>query len=530
MNSKVIFSILSGASLPAFSSYSMPGEKQPNVLIILADDLGWNDLHCTGSNYYETPNIDGIARKGAIFTNAYAACQVSSPSRASILTGKTPARHGITTWIGETSGEEWRKMNRHTKMLPPDYNRQLSMDELTLPEKLKEANYTTFMAGKWHLGDEKSTPEMHGFDINIGGWESGRPVGGYFSPYNNPKLADGLAGEELSMRLAKETCNFIKNHTETEKNKPFFAYLSFYAVHSPIQTTKERWNYFRNKAERMGISEDGFIIDRNLPVRQHQDNPVYAGLIEQMDDAVGVVLQQLKDLGIEDNTVIIFTSDNGGVSSGDDYSTSNLPLRGGKGTQWEGGLRVPFIIQYSPKILGGISFNEPIIGMDIYPTILDYVGIKPVSKQHKDGISIRPIIENNQSKKIERELYWHFPHYGNQGGEPSSVIRKGDWKLIYYHEDERCELYNLQLDESENEFLNALYPQKVKELKNNLFRWMKKVNAKLPVADPLYDPRKETTYRKQQQEHTMKRQSEIRKEQLSADWRPNATWWGSIVD
>ena len=530
MNSKVIFSLLSGATLLPLSSYGAPGKKQPNVLIILADDLGWKDLHCTGSRYYETPNIDGIARKGAIFTNAYAACQVSSPSRASILTGKTPARHGITTWIGEASGGEWRKMNRHTKMLPPDYNWRLSADELTLPEKLKEANYTTFMAGKWHLGDEQSTPEIHGFDINIGGWDSGSPHGGYFSPYDNPKLTDGPAGENLSMRLAKETSDFIKNHTETEREKPFFAYLSFYAVHSPIQTTKERWSYFRDKAEKNGISAEGFAIDRTLPVRQHQDNPVYAGLIRQMDDAVGVVLQQLKDSGIDDNTIIIFTSDNGGVSSGDNYSTSNLPLRGGKGRQWEGGLRVPFIIRYSPEIAAGISCDKPVIGMDIYPTILDYAGIKSVPKQHMDGISIRRVIENNRPEKVERKLYWHFPHYANQGGEPSSVIRKGDWKLIYYHEDERCELYNLQLDESENEFLNPHYPQKVKELKKNLFRWMKKVDAKLPVVDPLYDPRKETAFRKQQQEQTLKRQSEIREKQLSPDWEPNATWWGSIID
>lgn len=530
MNSKAVFSILSGAALLPLSLYGVTGKKQPNVLIILADDLGWKDLHCTGSDYYETPNIDGIAAKGAVFTNAYAACQVSSPSRASILTGKTPARHGITTWIGEASGEEWRKMNRHTKMLPPDYNWRLSADELTLPEKLKEVNYTTFMAGKWHLGDEQSTPEIHGFDINIGGWDSGSPHGGYFSPYDNPKLTDGPAGENLSMRLAKETSDFIKNHTETEREKPFFAYLSFYAVHSPIQTTKERWSYFRDKAEKNGISAEGFAIDRTLPVRQHQDNPVYAGLIRQMDDAVGVVLQQLKDSGIDDNTIIIFTSDNGGVSSGDNYSTSNLPLRGGKGRQWEGGLRVPFIIRYSPEIAAGISCDKPVIGMDIYPTILDYAGIKSVPKQHMDGISIRRVIENNRPEKVERELYWHFPHYANQGGEPSSVIRKGDWKLIYYHEDERCELYNLQLDESENEFLNPYYPQKVKELKKNLFRWMKKVDAKLPVVDPLYDPRKETAFRKQQQEQTLKRQSEIREKQLSPDWEPNATWWGSIID
>lgn len=530
MNSKLFLSLLSGVSLLSLSGYGKSGQTPPNILIILADDLGWKDLGCTGSNFYETPNIDGIAQKGAMFTNAYAACQVSSPSRASILTGKTPARHGITTWIGEPAGEEWRKMNRYTKMLPPDYKQQLSVNETTLPEKLRETNYTTFMAGKWHLGGEESTPEMHGFDINIGGWESGSPHGGYFSPYSNPKLKDGPAGENLSIRLATETANFIREHAKNKEGKPFFAYLSFYAVHSPIQTSKERWSYFRNKAVQAGISEEGFVIDRTLPVRLHQDNPVYAGLIQQMDDAVGIVLQQLKDLGLEENTIIIFTSDNGGVSSGDNYSTSNYPLRGGKGRQWEGGLRVPFLIQYTPQIPKGTSFDSPVIGMDIYPTILDYTQIKMFPKQHADGISIRPIIENQNNRKSERELFWHFPHYANQGGEPSSVIRKGNWKLIYYHEDKRSELYNLQMEESENEFLNAQFPEKVVELKTRLFKWMKSIHAKMPLSDPFYDPKKETAFRKQQQETIVKRQTELRKKQLSEKWKPNANWWGSVAD
>ena len=211
--------------------------KQPNILFILADDFGWRDLACTGSRYYESPNIDGIARNGVRFTQGYAACQVSSPSRASIMTGKFTARHGITNWIGEGSGEEWRKMGRHSKLLPAQYVWQLPKEDITLPEALKAHGYKTFMAGKWHLGGEGSYPEDHGFDINIGGHEAGGPYpGGYFAPYGNPKMKEGPDGENLSMRLAHETASFIETHTRRNKKQPFFAFLSFYAVHAPIET------------------------------------------------------------------------------------------------------------------------------------------------------------------------------------------------------------------------------------------------------------------------------------------------------
>ncbi|MDR2145663.1 MAG: sulfatase-like hydrolase/transferase [Tannerella sp.] len=258
---------------------------QPNIVFILADDLGWNDLSCTGSQYYESPNIDRIAQAGIRFTQGYAACQVSSPSRTSILTGKFPARHGITNWIGEASGEAWRETGRHSKLLPAEYLHHLPLSETTLPEALRENGYRTFMAGKWHLGGEGSMPEDHGFDVNVGGNEYGSPRGGYFSPYQNPQLTDGPEGENLSMRLARETVSLIETHTKRNRKQPFFACLSFYAVHSPIQTTRQNWHYFREKAAKKGIADEGFIIDRTLPVRQTQDNPVYAGLIRQMDDA-----------------------------------------------------------------------------------------------------------------------------------------------------------------------------------------------------------------------------------------------------
>ena len=281
-----------------------------NVLFILADDLGYHDLSCMDSKYYETPNIDRISNEGMTFTDGYATCQVCSPSRASIMTGKFPARHGITDWIGARTGEEWRKAGRYNQLLPPEYNRNLPHDDLSLAEAMKEAGYKTFFAGKWHLGSKGSWPTDHGFDINKGGWDVGSPRGGFFAPWENPNLESGPDGENLSMRLGKETAEFIKSNKDTS----FFAFLSFYAVHGPIQTTQEKWAKYRQKAEDMGIAESGFEMGHFLPIRQVQDNPVYAGLVEAMDDAVGVVLQALEESGVADNTIVIFTSDNGGVA------------------------------------------------------------------------------------------------------------------------------------------------------------------------------------------------------------------------
>lgn len=500
-------------------------EKPMNVLFILADDYGRNDVSCYGSDFYETPNIDRLAAMGTMFTNGYSACQVSSPSRASIMTGKYTVRHGITNWIGEYSGEDWRLLGRHSKLLPADYAWSLSKDELTLPEALRANGYKTFIAGKWHIGGEGSMPEDHGFDVNIGGYEAGSPVGGYFAPYNNPRLKDGPAGENLSMRLAQETNKFIESQVKKHKKQPFFAYLSFYAVHAPIQTTQENWEYFRNKADSMGIAENGFKFDRTLPVRQRQDNPIYAGLIKQMDDAVGVVLDKLEELGLLDNTLIIFTGDNGGVSSGDNYSTSCLPFRGGKGRQWEGGLRVPFIVKGPNGIGKGLKSDIPVIGTDFYPTILDFAGLPMCDEQHLDGVSLKPLLEKRDISP--RSLFWHYPHYGNQGGEPSSIIREGDWKLIHYYEDGRNELYNLDIDETETEPLNAQYPDKVSYLSKKLDVWLIETNARLPKADPKYDPKKEAEYKLKQSTKTMEYLEKQRKNQLSESFEPNKDWWGS---
>lgn len=499
---------------------------KPNVLFILVDDLGYADLSVMGSPYYETPNIDKIANSGTIFTNGYAACTVCSPSRASLMTGQYPARHGITQFEGpRNSGQSWKERKRYTKLLPPEYKHHLDSSAFTLPEAFKEHGYATFFAGKWHLGsqEQKSLPTDHGFDINIGGNDSGGPRGGYFSPFNNPDLPNlpEEKGLNLSMKLAKETRKFITSH----KDKPFFAYLSFYAVHGGIQTTKEKWTKYRNKAEKMGIHENGFEMERVLPARKYQDNPVYAGLIEHVDEAVGTVMQTLKDLGLEDNTIVVFTSDNGGVTSGDNFSTNQLHLRGGKGYQWEGGTRIPFFIHVPWLKQGGASIDVPVTGTDLYPTLLDVSGLDLQPKAHSDGVSLKPLLIGENI--ADRPLYWHYPHYGNQGGEPSSTIRQGKWKLIYYWEDLHAELYNLETDLNERTDLSIKNPKITLQMKKQLLDWLESMDTHYAEVDPVWDEKAREKWLENQKMKTLPRQEKHRKKMLSPNWKPNKDWWGS---
>lgn len=502
-------------------------ERKPNVLFILADDLGYHDLSCTGSKYYETPNIDCIAREGMVFTNGYAACQVSSPSRASIMTGKFPARHGITDWIGAPAGEAWRGQKRYNQLLPPEYAHALPAEYITLPEAMKASGYKTFFAGKWHLGGRGSWPEDHGFDINIGGWDAGGPKGGYFSPYENPNLKDGPVGEELSMRLAQETVKFLRENNPKQTGQPVFAYLSFYAVHGPIETTREKWKKYRDKAEKTGIAPSGYKMGHFLPIRQVQDNPVYGGLVEAMDDAVGLVLQSLNELGLTDNTIVIFTSDNGGVSAGDSFSTSNLPFRGGKGYQFEGGIREPYFIKVPGLTKGGETCDTPVTGTDFYPTILELVGEKLLPDEHQDGVSLVPLLKGERIP--ERPLIWHYPHYGNQGGEPSSIIRLGDWKLIHYYEDGHQELYNLRTDSREEHDESKDNPELVRKLSNQLLRYLEDVGAKYPVKDSEYSREAERQYLEKVEKNRLPQLEQQRLHYLSNDFDPGNNWWGSKI-
>ncbi|MCV9386676.1 sulfatase [Reichenbachiella ulvae] len=498
---------------------------KPNFLVIVVDDLGKHDLGVTGSQFYETPNIDHLASVSTQFENGYATCAVCSPSRASLLTGKFTATHGITDWIGSPSGTDWRKKNRHTVLLPAEYEHRLDQNYVTLPEALKDNGYKTLFAGKWHVGSHKdqSSPTDHGFDINIGGTHKGSPHGGFFAPFNNPELEErpDEKGMSLSMRLANETSKFIEDH----KDNSFLAYLSFYAVHAPIQTTEEKWNKYRDKAEEMGLAENGFEMERVLPIRVQQDNPVYAGLIEHVDDAIGSVLSTLERLGLDENTVVIFTSDNGGVASGDNFSTSNLPLRGGKGYQWEGGLKVPLFI-HVPWMENRAMDMSPATGADLYPTILDLANIPLRPDQHTDGQSLLAALKGEEMQV--RPLYWHYPHYGNQGGEPHAIIRLGDWKLIHYWEDDRDELYHLSSDPGEQKDLANSEFERVSQMRAQLLSWLQSNQANYPTVDQERDPVK-TAEVLQNHIKRKDRLEQERKKMLSPDWKPNDNWWGSKV-
>jgi len=509
--------------LTFLASCQQNSPDKPNIVFILADDLGYHDLSCMGSDYYESPNIDRIALEGMIFTHGHATCQVCSPSRASIQTGQYPARIGITDWIGASTGEEWREQKRNTILLPPEYIHSLPHELITLPEALKQKGYRTFFTGKWHLGSEGSHPDDHGYDINIGGWRMGGPMGGYFSPYKNPEMEDGPDGEQLSIRLANETAAFIREHKDTA----FMAFLSFYAVHGPIQTTREKWEKYREKAESAGIAETGYIMERRWPIRQVQDNPVYAGLIEDMDEAVGIVLDELDELGLGDNTIVIFTSDNGGVATGDNWSTTNLPLRGGKGYQWEGGIREPYFIRAPWLVKPGSLCEVPVTGTDFYPTLLELAGSTVTPAQPIDGVSLVPLLKGGNIP--ERPLYWHYPHYGNQGGDPTSIIKEGKWKLIHFWEDEHDELYDLESDLSEQTDVSAGHPDIAESMSRKLSDWLKEMDARMPVPDTAYDPELAARQKVYSRDTAMLFLEKERMEYLSPDWQPNEDWWGSQV-
>lgn len=309
--------------------------------------------------------------------------------------------------------------------------------------------------------------------------------------------------------------------------KTIQTYLSFYAVHGPIQTTNSKWKKYRDKAEKMGIAESGFAMEHHLPYRLHQDNPVYAGLVESMDDAVGIVLNTLKELGLDKNTIVIFTGDNGGVTSGDAYSTNNSPLRGGKGYQWEGGIREPYFIEVPWMNLAGKKCDVPVSGTDFYPTILDLAGLTLRPDQHNDGVSLVPLLKSGQI--AERSLIWHYPHYGNQGGDPSSIIRKGDWKLIHYYEDGHEELYNLKSDLSEIADVSANNPQIASRLHAELFGYLKNVGAKFPQKDPEYNAQAEKEVQQNIVDKLWPHLENQRKEMLTPEFKPDNDWWGSIV-
>lgn len=472
-----------------------PTDTRPNVIFILLDDFGYADLGCYGSRFYETPNIDRLASQGARFTDAYAACPVSSPTRASIMTGKYPVKTGITDWI--PGRQATNSGSPSDKLLALPFAINLELKEVTIAEVLKKNGYRTMISGKWHLGEDSLCwPEYQGFDVNKGGFSKGSPVksgkfNGYFSPYGNPRLADGPEGEYLTDRSTDEAIKFIENN----RNNPFFIYLSYYAVHNPMQAKEIHIQKFKRKADSLGISgKEQFTRDRewilptmseNYRERIIQGNPVYAAMIYSVDENIGKLMKRLSDLGIEKNTVIIFTSDNGGLSTSEGSPTCNAPLRAGKGWLYEGGIRVPLIIKYPGRSKEGSVIKTPVSSIDYFPTIAKLTG-SAYDIPGIDGQSILPLLKNDKMK--ERPLFWHYPHYSNQGVEPGSAIRLGRYKLIDNFQTGKQELYDLEKDISETTDISKYEPEKAGELYSVLVNWRKATGAKMMEANPAYKP------------------------------------------
>ncbi len=454
---------LSAADLPSRDNPA-PSAK-PNIVLIVADDLGWTDLHCFGSGYYQTPNINRLCAQGMKFTSAYA-CPNCAPTRAQLMSGQYPPRTGVYT---VASGARGRAENR--KLIPVKNNTTLAPAVVTLAETLKSAGYTTSHLGKWHLGRPGvAGPREQGFDDNVGGNQTGQPAGGYFSPYHNHQLPDGPKGENLTDRLSREAVDLIRRH----RAGPFFIYMPFYAVHQPLQAKPD----VTRKYEQI------------KPIRGHH-NPTYAAMIQTMDEGVGRILAALDEFQLAQRTLVIFISDNGGVGGyasiglpNNANITDNAPLRGGKGCLYEGGVRVPMIVRWPGVTRPGAVCGTPVDVIDFYPTLVRIAGATLPARQPLDGVDITPLFQGHTISP--RALYWHFPGYleaygpGNWRTTPAGAIRDGDFKLLEFFEDHHVELYNLSDDLSEERDLAASNPEKAHELQAKLEAWRQSMHAPMP--------------------------------------------------
>jgi arylsulfatase A-like enzyme len=460
-------------ALPALAA-----PRKPNIVFFLVDDLGVMDIGAYNpGTFYETPHVDRLARQGMKFTSGYAANPVCSPTRYSILTGKYPTRVGATNWF---SGK------REGRFRGAPLNDVMPLEEITLAEALKSLGYRTAFVGKWHLGpNEKYWPEAQGFDINIGGHDRGSPPGGYFAPYKNPRLQNGPPGEHLTARLADEAAAII----EGSKNEPFLLYVAFYSVHTPLQAPQDLVRKYQQKAERLGLGgtpefadeEQVWLQGGQRKVRTVQKHATYAAMVESMDAAVGKILHKLDALGLAGDTIVCFTSDNGGLSTAEGSPTSNLPLRGGKGWVYEGGIREPFVIKWPGVVRAESVCHAPVMSIDFYPTLLEAAGAQPQTGQIVDGRSLAPLLKGEKS--LDRDaLYWHYPHYSNQGGFPGGAIRSGNHKLIERYEDGRIHLYDLQRDPGERHDLAMSQPEQVEQLRAKLHNWYRTVDAQFLQA------------------------------------------------
>ncbi|WP_186755770.1 sulfatase [Echinicola salinicaeni] len=473
------YTFLISLAIIAFSLFSCEQKKQqaPNIVFILVDDLGWADLSCYGSEFYESPNIDALAKEGMRFTAAYSASPVCSPTRASIMTGKYPSSLNITDWIPGQNP-------KGRKLLGPQDRNELPLEEQTIAELLKAEGYRTFFAGKWHLGDKGFFPEDQGFDVNIGGNHKGSPAS-YYSPYHNPQLEDGPEGEYLTDRLVDESIEFLK----AAKEDPFLLYLSFYNVHTPIQANKKHVDHFREKAIKMEeIGDQGYRNEHDGLTKLRQDNFEYASMIAAMDENVGRLMSKLEELGLDENTLVVFTSDNGGLSTLQNNRkapTSNEPLRAGKGWCYEGGIRVPLIIK-GPDIQANTESDEPVISVDFYNTIAEAVKVSKNKIPENDGTSLMPLLKGGTS--LDREaLYFHYPHYHGSAWEPGAAVRKREYVYIEFYDDEKVELYNIKEDIQEKMNLAPEMPEKVAEMKGVLNGFHEKTGAHFPKNNPKFE-------------------------------------------
>ena len=442
---------------PPLKGYALPDQARLNVIFILADDLGWADLGCYGSTFDETPHLDRLAAQGVRFTQAYAACPVCSPTRAAAMTGKYPARLHLTDYIG---GFKRGKLN------PAPYLDHLPLEETTVAKAFQSAGYATGFVGKWHLGGQGFGPLDQGFGWNLAGSARGAPAT-YFSPYKIANLRDGPRGEYLTDRLAVEAVRFVKDH----RDQPFLLWFCPYAVHIPLQAKPEFVARFAAKARQItGAAQQRFRPEGTHMDRRVQDHAVYAAMLASLDESVGTVVKAVNDLGIADRTLIIFTSDNGGLSTAEGSPTSNAPLRAGKGWLYEGGVRVPLIVKGPRVSHPGRIVETPAITMDLAATMLDLAGLPKTARKPVDGVSLLPLLTNQGHVDCDA-MFWHYPHYGNQGGSPSGAIRLGDWKLIEFYEDNRLELYNLKQDPGELHDLAESEPQRAEDLRRRLHAW-----------------------------------------------------------
>ncbi len=472
---KRTFSVLA-ALLGAASAFAASPAAKPNILFILADDLGQMDIGAFNpKTFYETPNINALAKRGMKFTQGYAACSVCSPTRGNIMTGKYPPRFGITNFIpGGRTG----------KLLPAPNAGQLPLAEVTIAESLRDAGYATFFAGKWHLGGAGFMPKDQGFTAEPSGDTGPKPAAkspdakadaGAIDPKSDPKRTD---------LITQEAVKFI----EQNKSRPFFAYLPFNAPHVPIGARADLVAKWQEKAKQ--APTDAWGQERANQVRLVQNNAVYAAMLEQFDAGVGRVLAALDKHGLTEKTIVVFMSDNGGLATAEGHPTSNLPLRAGKGWPYEGGVREPLIVVAPGVTKPGTTCDSPVISTDFYPTLLQLAGLPLKPAQHLDGVSFVPLLRGETMQR-GKPLFWHYPHYANQGGAPNGVIRDGDWKLIEWYEDGALELYNIARDISEKTNLAAQQPERGKELHAKLIAWRKEVGALMPTPNPEFDPAKE---------------------------------------